>query len=82
MSLYGSAINPIPSNAAAVTPSDTVNFDAVGTLYVGGDGDVAIVTESGDVVTLSSVSAGTFIPVACIRVNSTNTTAANIVVLW
>lgn len=82
MAVQGSMLANIPNHAAAVTASDSVNLDAISTLYVGGAGDVAIVTENDNTVTLSSVPAGTFIPIAVKRVNSTNTTATNIVALW
>jgi hypothetical protein len=51
-------------------------------LYVGGAGDLAVVTSSGSEVTLVGVVAGSFIPVQVLRVESTNTTATNIVALW
>jgi len=51
-------------------------------LYVGGDGDLAVVTSSGSEVTLVGIVAGSFIPVQVLRVNATNTTATNIVALW
>ena len=75
--------------AAAVTPSDTVNIPAVtgGTnngcvLYVGGAGDLKVLTIGGDEVTLVAVPAGSFIPVQVLRVFSTGTTATSIVALW
>ena len=51
-------------------------------LYVGGAGDLAVVTSSGSEVTLVGVVAGSFIPVQVLRVEATNTTATNIVALW
>lgn len=51
-------------------------------LYVGGDGDLAVVTSSGSEVTLVGIVAGSFIPVQVLRVKSTGTTATNIVALW
>lgn len=51
-------------------------------LYVGGDGDLAVVTSSGSEVTLVGIVAGSFIPVQVLRVEATNTTATNIVALW
>ena len=81
------------SRAAAVTPSDTANIPSVSgpagetvnngcVLYVGGLGDVRVLTAGGDDVVLSAVPAGTFVPVNVVRVFSTNTTATNIVALW
>jgi len=64
--------------AAAVTPSDTtaVTFRA---LWVGGAGNVAVVTEGGNSVTFTAVPAGTLLPVAVQTVKSTGTTATNMV---
>jgi hypothetical protein len=71
----------IPNNAAAVTPSDTVNNYGLG-LYVGGAGNVSIVTAGGDTVTLVNVQAGSIIPVEFSRVRATSTTATNLVRFW
>jgi len=61
--------------AEALTKHDSTNaaspFKAV---YVGGAGVVAVVTPSGQVVNFTAVAGG-LIPIAGIRVNSTNTTA-------
>jgi hypothetical protein len=66
------------ATAAAVTPSDTtaVSFRGV---WVGGAGNLAVVTEGGNTVTFTAVPAGTLLPVAVKAVNATNTTATNIV---
>jgi hypothetical protein len=75
--------------AAVVTPSDTVNIPAVtgGTnngcvLYVGGAGNLRVLTVGGDDVLFSNIQGGSFIPVQVLRVYSTNTTATGIVALW
>lgn len=44
-------------------------------LYVGGAGNVTLLTAAGTTVLFSSVPAGTVLPVSCKRVNSTGTTA-------
>lgn len=71
------------SDYAAVTPSDSTNLfkNAVG-LYVGSAGNVVAVTPNGTAVTFSNVPAGTVLPIMCKRVNSTGTTASNIVALY
>lgn len=51
-------------------------------LYVGGAGDVRVLTSSGADLTFVGVAAGTFMPVQVKRVFSTNTTATDIVALW
>lgn len=71
-----------PDNAAAVTPSDSVNLTNLGILYVGGAGNVRVITAGGQTVTFSNVAAGTFLPVLIQRVLATSTTATNILVLY
>lgn len=67
----------------AVTPSDTANFSfTVRGIYVGTAGNVVAVTEGGTAVTFSNVPAGTILPVRANRVNSTSTTASNLVGLY
>lgn len=67
----------------AVTPSDSVDLATDGrALYVGGTGDVALVTPKGTVLTFVGVPAGTILPVRVRRVNSTNTDATSMIALW
>lgn len=67
----------------AITKSDTANFAfTVRGIYVGGTGDVVAITEGGTAVTFSSVPAGAILPIRAIRVNSTSTTATNMVGLY
>lgn len=82
MSISGSMLRPIPIYAAAVTPSDTADLDAVAAIYVGGDGDVAVITEGGNTVTFAGMSAGDILPVAVARVMDTNTDATNLIAIW
>ena len=64
--------------AAAIAPSDTVNNPCVfRAIYVGGAGDIAIITPSSTTVVLFvGVPAGSILPVMNARVNLTNTTAS------
>jgi hypothetical protein len=80
-------VNPLDASSAhgffAVTKSDTANFSfTVRGIYVGGTGDVVAITEAGAAVTFSSVPAGSILPIRAIRVNSTSTTATNMVGLY
>ena len=82
----GTLTNPA-ANAIAVVASDTIDIptgtvSAARALYIGGAGDVALVTENGDSVTFVGLLAGTILPVRCTRVDSTNTTATSIVAIW
>ena len=51
-------------------------------LYVGGLGNVEVVTVGGDNIVLPGISAGSFLPIQVTRVKATSTTAANIIALW
>ena len=80
------------SRAAAVTPSDTADIPSVSTqdgtgnngcvLYVGGFGDVRVLTAGGDDVIFVGINGGTFVPVQVLRVYATNTNATDIVAMW
>lgn len=82
--------NPLRStdcagDAAAVTPGDTSASDfslMARALFVGGAGNVSLVTKAGNAVLLTGVLAGSILPIQCRRVNNTNTTATNIVALF
>lgn len=81
MGAYGAEIMPA-GHAEAVTPHDTTSFDReMEGLYIGAGGDVAVVLPSGTAIVFVGVPTGTFLPVRCIRVNATSTTAASIVAL-
>jgi len=79
-------------SAAAVTPSDTTNIPSVSTqdgsgndgciLYIGGAGDVKVLTVGGNEVVFAGLNAGSFMPIQVLRVFSTGTTATNIIAIW
>lgn len=83
--------NAAYNRGVTITPSDTVNVDGTtgtGTkpipcdaIYVGVAGVVAVVLESGIAVPFT-VAAGYVLPVRCIRINSTNTTASGLIALY
>lgn len=67
-------------NAFAIAPSDTVDFTSMARgIYVGTAGNIVAVMRNGAVITFSNVPAGMILPIRCSRVNSTNTTASNMV---
>lgn len=70
------------AKAAAVTPSDSVDFTSFPpkAVYVGGAGAVVAVV-AGAAVTFAAVPVGTVLPIAFSRINATNTTATNLVAL-
>ncbi|WP_210316677.1 spike base protein, RCAP_Rcc01079 family [Agrobacterium tumefaciens] len=66
-----------------MTPSDSVDLTYLTrALYVGGDGTVVAVDANGTAVSFVGVVAGTILPIRVSRVNSTSTTATNIVAMW
>lgn len=68
------------SHAFGVTPNDGTDLPEVTrALYVGGAGDVAVITKQGDTVTFHGLPAGSILPVRLSRVLATGTTATNIV---
>lgn len=71
----------IPSRADAVTPSDTAETFGVA-IYVGGAGNVALLTEGGQTVTFTAPPVGATIAVRFTKVLATGTTATNLVRLW
>lgn len=65
-----------------VTPHDTNEFaNAATAIWVGTTGNAAVVLLDGTVLQFNSIPAGTLLRIACKRVNSTNTTASNMVAL-
>lgn len=64
----------VPSDAVAVTPGNNAQIGLVG-LYVGGTGDVTLVTSAGSQVLFSAVPAGTTIQLLIAQVKATGTTA-------
>lgn len=78
--MQGMIVDTTKNDALAITKSDTTIFNPpVRGLYVGGLGDVAVVTQDGSAVTFTAVPAGTYIPIGLQKVMSTGTTATNIV---
>lgn len=70
-------------NGEPVSKSDTEDFTYVSRgIYVGGAGDVAAVMVGGATLTFKAVSAGTLLPIRCTRINSTNTTATDMLALY
>lgn len=67
---WGGGVTIVPSDTT--TGAADQNFKA---LYIGGGGNVAVVMESGAVLTFTAPPVGTVLPVRGKRVNATNTTA-------
>lgn len=68
---------------ASVTPHNSTDFSTLcRAIYVGGTGNIVAVRQDGTAVTFNNVPAGSILPIACRRINATNTTATNIVALF
>lgn len=67
--------------AVEITAADSDLAREVRALYIGGAGDVVVVTHGGSSVTFVGVLAGSILPVRCKRV-SLATTATNIVGMY
>lgn len=68
----------VPDTASAITTSDSAP-NVFTRLYIGGAGDVAVVTEAGNTVTFTAVPVGTQLDIRVKQVLATGTTATNIV---
>jgi hypothetical protein len=82
---FASQVRVFAHDAVSVTPSATriPNTDQRGVcLYIGGQGDVEVIMESGTTQTFKNVSAGTFLPILVTHVLSGNTTATEILALY
>ena len=51
-------------------------------LYVGGTGNVSVVTVGGDIIVFNGVPAGTTLPIQVVKLRSTGTTATLVNALW
>ena len=51
-------------------------------LYVGGTGNVSVITIGGDQITFNGVPAGTTLPIQVLRLRATGTTATLVNALW
>jgi len=69
----------------AITPSDTVGDsfpEMTKWIHCGGDGNIAAVRRDGTAITFTACKAGVWYPISARRVNSTNTTATNLVGIY
>jgi len=77
------------NKAVAITKSDSTdmvdfqqNNRLTNAIYVGGGGDVVVVFQDGTTQTFAGAVAGSVLPVAARRVNSTSTTATQMLALY
>lgn len=68
---------------AAITTSDTTNFNVyTRAIYVGVGGDVVAVNSHNVATTFKNVPTGAILPIMALRVNTTSTTATNLVAIY
>lgn len=69
--------------ATTVTPSDANLLGNTTTgIFVGGAGNLSVVMSDNTTVTLTGVTAGTFLPISVQQIKATGTTATNIVAFY
>ena len=80
---YHSGLESPAERAFAITGNDSTDLTIFPrAIYVGGAGNVKVITLGGDTVTFSGVLAGTVLPVRVKRVFSTDTTATNLIGIY
>lgn len=72
----------IALSASVVTPSDSTGIGQTIGLFVGGAGNVNVEMSDGTDCLFTGVLAGQILPISVTKVNSTSTTATNIVALY
>lgn len=69
--------------AKTPTKSDTTNEAAAFRgIFVGGAGNISVNMMDGSDVVFTAIPVGTFMPVSGQRINNTNTTATNLLILY
>lgn len=70
------------TRADVVVPSNTAGLAQSGEIYVGGAGNLKVITEGGDTQTFVGVIKGTTLHVQVKKVFATGTTATNLLVMY
>ena len=82
-SAFASCLDSPARNGFAITPHDSNELTHVTRgIYVGGTGNMVVLTMNDESVTLVGLPAGSLIPIRAKRVDSTSTTATSMVGLW
>lgn len=77
---YDRGLNAPAADAFAITPDDGADLAVVArAIYVGGPGNLEVVTLAGTTVLFAGLVAGSTLPCSVSRVRATNTTATNLV---
>ena len=78
---HGHGVSITPNDNAYIWQQLFYTYKVYTTLYVGGAGDLHVLTAGGDDITFTSVPAGSFLPVHVAKVFASGTTATGIVAL-
>ena len=79
-SSYDRGLNAPAADAFSITPNDGADLATVArAIYVGGAGNLEVVTLAGTTVNFTGLGSGTTLACSVRRVRATNTTATNIV---
>ncbi|ORE90779.1 spike base protein, RCAP_Rcc01079 family [Acuticoccus yangtzensis] len=77
---YSQSVTAPAVDAFPITPNDSTDLtQAVRALYVGGAGDVNLITGNGSTVTFTGLTGSMVLPVTTTRVRASGTTATGIV---
>jgi len=78
---HGHGVSITPNDNAYIWQQLFYTYKVYTTLYVGGAGDLHVLTAGGDDITFTSVPAGSFLPVHVAKVFASGTTATGIIAL-
>ena len=77
---FSSSNLAVAQSCFTITPSNTVNFAArARAVYVGVGGDITLVNPDATTCVLVNVPQGSILPLECLRINATGTTASSLV---
>lgn len=83
MARIASGTKAIPKHGYVVSAHNTNELSiSPATIYIGGGGNIAVVTAGGETLTFVGVIKGTILPVKVRVVKSTGTTASNLIALY
>ena len=75
--------NHSADHASTIVPSDVTDLSGeCAAIYVGGTGDVAVITTGGETAVFKAVPVGSTLKISCSKVKATGTTATLLLALW
>jgi len=77
---HASSLMAPADDGFAITPNDGADLTRTPrSIYVGGAGNIALITSKGTTVTFTGLAAGSVLPIRANRVLATGTTATNLI---